>query len=309
MSESSDRNGEKIAATTFIFMGDPQCDRYRSPTSKYDYSQWGRLLGAAYERAAKAGPPVLVLAGDIVNRADRELEWDALAAAGGETLRKMRVFTAMGNRGRMPARDYRRRFGLPDGGPDWPGEEADPLFYSFDHGCCHFLVLDTNVIREEEPEGIRVLQDWIRRDLGACGKPVSFVLMHHPVFTVGTSPEDDERAEVLRRTVLPLLEEYGTDMILCGHQHLYCRTKPVFAGAEDPGLIQVMGVAGTKYFDAWEREEMECIREFVSVGTVFRVGENEIRMETIDPEGNVVDGLWRKVRPKKQDKKLLQQHL
>ena len=100
MSESSDRNGEKIAATTFIFMGDPQCDRYRSPTSKYDYSQWGRLLGAAYERAAKAGPPVLVLAGDIVNRADRELEWDALAAAGGETLRKMRVFTAMGNRGR-----------------------------------------------------------------------------------------------------------------------------------------------------------------------------------------------------------------
>ena len=309
MSESSDRNGEKIAATTFIFMGDPQCDRYRSPTSKYDYSQWGRLLGAAYERAAKAGPPVLVLAGDIVNRADRELEWDALAAAGGETLRKMRVCTAMGNRGRMPARDYRRRFGLPDGGPDWPGEEADPLFYSFDHGCCHFLVLDTNVIREEEPEGIRVLQDWIRRDLGACGKPVSFVLMHHPVFTVGTSPEDDERAEVLRRTALPLLEEYGTDMILCGHQHLYCRTKPVFAREEDPGLIQVMGVAGTKYFDAWERSEMECILEFVSVGTVIQVGDHEILMETIDPEGHVVDVFRKPVRPKKRNKKLSQQHL
>ena len=298
-------------------MGDPQCDRFLSETSKYDYTQWGRLLQAAvgWENPADSLSdgssgryPLLVLAGDIVNRADRDLEWNAFFSAGGDLLRHMQVICAMGNRGRLPATDYRRRFDLPEGGPDWPQPEGnyadrhwladqDPLFYAMDYGCCHFLVLDTNVMGTKDPERISLLQDWIREDLQTNQRPVTFALMHHPMFTVGTSEEDERRAEVLRRHYLPLLEEFGVDMILCGHQHLYCRTKPCESG-DDPGLLQLMGVSGTKLFDAWETSDIELVREAVSTATVFHVEEDRIRLQTLDSEGRTMDELSRKIRKK-----------
>ena len=126
------------------------------------------------------------------------------------------------------------------------------------------------------------------------------------MFTVGTSEKDEQRAEVMRRTVLPLLEEYGVDLVLCGHQHMYCRSKPYHAGrlgTEDPGLIQIMSVAGTKYFDAWERSGMDEICEFVSNATIITADKKQVSLQTIDPEGNVLDRMVRPVRRKEMTEK------
>ncbi|MBQ9060482.1 MAG: metallophosphoesterase, partial [Firmicutes bacterium] len=271
-----------------------------------DYLQWGRLLARAARQAYGGSTEtigstggrehrLLVLGGDLVNKADRQEEWDMFFKAGGEVLRSMRVITATGNKGKTRAVSYEDRFDLPANGP--AGNER--RFYSCDYGCCHFLVLDSNQMGPAGSDQVQTLQEWIRSDLNGSCQPVVFVIMHHPMVTMGTSPEDEERAAFMRRTYLPLLEDGGADMILCGHQHLYSRSRVLGAPAGgDPGLIQLMSVSGTKYFDGWDLSQMEIVCEYVSTATIFHVGQKGIRLKTIDPEGKVLDELERPLRPK-----------
>lgn len=317
--------------TTFIFMGDPHYGK--RPGERSDYLLWGQLLRGAYAMAFPADSgtePLLVLSGDVVNKPDREDEWAAFFEAGGETLRRMRVITATGNHSLCRVATYEARFDLPGNGP----KGLEQRFFSFDHGCCHFIVLDSCLMgwehagREHERRAYesrehdrehggemlrRRIRDWIREDLRRSTRPVTFAVMHHPVVTVGSSDEDEQRAEYMRKEYLPLLEEAGVDMILCGHQHVYCRSKPIRtkarknrstdgaaypASGADPGMIQLMGVSGTKLFDARNTSRMEQVREHVSLATVFDATEEEIRLRTIDGEGCVLDELIRPARKK-----------
>lgn len=286
-----------------------------------DYIQWGRLLQEAARQAygdagstvgcggagssgstVGCGDRLLVLGGDLVNKADREDEWEMFFDAGGEILRGMNVITATGNKGKTRAVSYEDRFDLPSNGP--AGNEQ--RFYSCDFGCCHFIVLDSNQMGEAEEPRVETLQDWIRADLKNTCQPVIFAVMHHPMITAGTSPEDEEKAEFMRRTYQPLLEGAGVDMILCGHQHLYSRSRVIGTPMkDDPGMIQLMSVSGTKYFDGWDLSQMEIVREYVSTATVFEADDAVIRLKTIDPEGNVLDELKRPLRPKnRKDKEI-----
>ena len=288
----------KTTKLNFIFMSDSHYGRREGEQA--DYLQWGRLLRRAVRETYGGSTRcredrLLVLGGDLVNKADRQEEWDMFFEAGGETLQSMRVITATGNKGKTKAVSYEDRFDLPANGP--AGNESK--FYSCDFGCCHFLVLDSNQMGREEEEKVRTLRDWIRADLNRIRQPAVFAVLHHPMITVGTSPEDEDRAAFMRRTYLPLLEEAGVDMILCGHQHLYSRSRVLGAPAEgDPGMIQLMTVSGTKYYEGWDLSGMEVSRERVSAATVFRADRTGIRLRTIDPEGNVLDELTRPLRPK-----------
>ena len=101
-----------------------------------DYIQWGRLLQEAARQAygdagstVGCGDRLLVLGGDLVNKADREDEWEMFFDAGGEILRGMNVITATGNKGKTRAVSYEDRFDLPANGP--AGNEQ--RFYSCDY--------------------------------------------------------------------------------------------------------------------------------------------------------------------------------
>ena len=53
--------------------------------------------------------------------------------------------------------------------------------------------------------------------------------------------------EVMREIFLPVLEENGVDLILCGHQHIYSRTAPMLDGSiAENGIIQIMTASGAK---------------------------------------------------------------
>lgn len=292
--------------TAFIYMGDPQCDQLHG--SGTDYSRWARLLSRAYTAVTETASgrqagripdddadgscsrPFLVFGGDLVNRSGREDEWTAFFRAGGEYFRKMRVIAPIGYHDGGTGMEH--RFCLPANGP--AGYEGN--FYSYERENCHFIVLDTEFMGTRQPEGISFLQEWIRRDLESAGDKALFVVMHHPMFTVGTSLDDEVRAGIMRKNYLPLFEEFGVDFILCGHQHMYCRSR-----SEADGPVQIMGVSGTKLWDGYDLSEMACVREFIPTATVFTVEQGRIRMRTIDEEGRAVDEFERPVRKKKAD--------
>jgi hypothetical protein len=51
----------------------------------------------------------------------------------------------------------------------------------------------------------------------------------------------------MRGHFLPLLEAYGVDLILCGHQHIYSRTLPMKGSeASSGGIVQIMTASGGK---------------------------------------------------------------
>ena len=275
--------------TTFIYMGDPQCSRIDGADG--DYSQWGGLLKRAIDLSGQK-KPLLVLGGDIVNRGERkrDKEWNAFFDVCGQLPMATPVNGSAESTGR-----FAERFINPGNGP--VGHEKE--FFSFDWGCCHYIVLNSDYMGNRSKDAYKFIGAWIRADLAVNRKPAVFAVMHHPAYTLGTSFEDDVRAAAIRDNYMKLLYRYGVDFILCGHQHAYARTKP---SDDDNRVTQIMGVSGGKHFDAWDKSNMAVVSEYVSVATVFETDGETINLKTIDGAGNVLDEYTQAVRPRQKRK-------
>ena len=103
------------------------------------------------------------------------------------------------------------------------GTEA---YYSFDYGNTHFIVLDS----EEPPTSPSTpMLTWLVADLQAAvlQNPTWIIAAwHRPPYSKGLLHDSDaELAEVnMRQYVLPILDTYGVDAVLCGHSHSYERS-------------------------------------------------------------------------------------
>lgn len=287
--------------TKFIFLGDAEPDNFKKPAS---YELWKALLITAWEETYPSDEEdsLLVLAGDLVRRSRKDDNWKDFFAAADPFIKKSAVIAAIGNHDCRDGIDYLYRLKTPENGP----EGFERRFYSYDFGCCHFTVLDTNSLwyRPEYDNmkkysrkfsidlppydpviaPVPLITEWMEKDFENSRGQVIFVLMHHPMFSAGTSEGDNERATFLQENFLPVMKKHGVSMILCGHQHLYCRTD-----LKKTGIIQLMGVSGNKLFDAWDRSSMEFVHEFTSVASIFNVSEKQISIKTIDSEKNVID--------------------
>lgn len=294
--------------TKFIYMGDPQCSRIRGRDN--DYSQWGQLLRRALvmqrqdaresagEEDAAAEEMLLVLGGDLVNQKDSHAAWDAFFDATEGIAAPIKMTTVITG-SEESAGIYEDRFFNPGNGP--AGHEKE--FFSFDCGCCHFMFLNSDYMGNRSEDAYKFIGAWIKADLAVNKQPVTFAVMHHPVYTVGTSFDDDVRAAAIRENYMKLLYRYGVDMILCGHQHVYARSEAkTDEAAGRYEITQILGVSGTKYFDAWDKSSMACVRGNISVATLFETDGEEISLKTIDQNGAVIDAYSQKARPPRKRK-------
>ena len=127
---------------------------------------------------------------------------------------------------------YYQNFSMPtkaEAGGVPSGTEA---FYSFDVGNVHFLSLDSygkedNESRMYDTLGAQV--QWIKKDLEAFkntkrGWVVAY--WHHPPYTMGSHNSDKEGDLIkIREDFIKILERNGVDLIVCGHSHLYERSR------------------------------------------------------------------------------------
>ena len=144
-------------------------------------------------------------------------------------LRQTPVWPTMGNHDGESADSadesgpYYDIFSLPENGEagGWPsGHEA---YYSFDYGSVHFVVLDSDESDRTEPS---VMLDWLRDDLMDTDADWLIAFWHHPPYTKGSHNSDTETQLIqMRGNALPILEQYGVDLVLTGHSHSYERSK------------------------------------------------------------------------------------
>lgn len=129
---------------------------------------------------------------------------------------------------------YYQNFSMPTEGEAGGEPSHTQAFYAFDLGNIHFLSLDSygkedNATRLYDTLGAQV--QWIKKDLEAHrnknnGRGWVVAYWHHPPYTMGSHNSDTETELVkIRENFIRILERYGVDLILCGHSHLYERSR------------------------------------------------------------------------------------
>lgn len=124
---------------------------------------------------------------------------------------------------------YYQNFSLPTKGEAGGVPSNTESYYSYDIGNVHFLALDSygrDNINKRMLDGAGEQVEWIKKDLQANKSKWVVAYWHHPPYTMGSHDSDKEMDLVkIRQNFITTLEDYGVDLVLCGHSHVYERTK------------------------------------------------------------------------------------
>ncbi len=222
---------------SFIYVGDAQNEIF---------SMWSRAIREAYAEAPRAR--FIIHAGDLVNRAHRDLEWHEWFAAGGWIHRMVPGIPVPGNHEYDPlpdspddadvlARQWRHQFTLP------PHEipALDETAYVIDYQGVRIIGLNTLTHIEEQAA-------WLETVLADNPNHWTVVTFHFPIFSAARGRDN----EALRAAWKPLFDRYRVDLVLQGHDHAYGRghNLPVGVNQRDPeaGTVYVVSVSGPKMY-------------------------------------------------------------
>jgi len=236
--ETADGKGLTPASPEYTFT---TAVRGRSPFSfaVYGDTRWNHgpsRHGSVARAVLRSKPGFVVNTGDIVmgKRGYEEYGPEFFGPAA-ELLASVPYYVAIGDHeGRFVGRKwFDRLFSY----------SKKETYYSFDYGNGHFVVLDPSIAADGGP-GIHPgteQYEWLVDDLSESKAEWRFVFLHYPVYTTVDRGSSRMRATEMRKTVAPLFEQYGIDVVFNGHVHYYERTKPVYQGAVDAekGVIYV----------------------------------------------------------------------
>jgi hypothetical protein len=117
---------------------------------------------------------------------------------------------------------YFQIFSLPVNGQAGGVPSGTEKYYSYDYANIHFVCLDA-MSSDRRSDG--PMCTWLEQDLAANEKDWLIAYWHHPPYTKGSHDSDSENELIeMRENVVPILEAYGVDLVLCGHSHCYERS-------------------------------------------------------------------------------------
>jgi len=117
---------------------------------------------------------------------------------------------------------YLNIFSLPHNGEAGGLPSGTQKYYSFDYANIHLVCLDS------ETSGYTTntaMFQWMIQDLQAATADWLIVFFHHPPYTHGTHNSDAESDLIqIRQNFIPVLEDFGVDLVLNGHSHVHERS-------------------------------------------------------------------------------------
>lgn len=203
----------------------------KAPERITGFADETRLYTAAIKATNRLNPTFAVVCGDLVHDAADEAQVNELARITATLDEHIPMYLVPGNHdvGEAPTADslalYRYRFG--------------PDNYSFEHGDCHFVVINSSVAFDP----VNVPGEWdnivqfMIDDLSAArrqGAQHLVLFTHHPLFQEHAGEEDSmwtvpaERREV----IVGILRDFDASAVFAGHMH-----RNVYAN--DAGLMMV----------------------------------------------------------------------
>lgn len=152
---------------------------------------------------------------------------------------------------------------LPENGEAGGVASGEESYFSFNYGNIHFISINSEYLPWIITTGTP-LHTWLEQDLTSTTADWIIVFWHQPPYSKGTHDSDEafSRMQFMRQNVVPMLEDYGVDMVLNGHSHSYERSYLINGhhGTSDtwnPSTMLVDGTSGNpnegngyqKYYD------------------------------------------------------------
>lgn len=165
-------------------------------------------------KSDKSNQTFIVSTGDMVANGNNEDDWteqffDPKYRSIQQMLANMPYMTAMGNhegQGILFEKYFPYDF-----------YSKDKLYYSFNYGIAHFIVIDQFTDYSESSEQYQ----WIIEDLESSKSKWNIVMMHMPGYTAGGHKNNKEVQKILQ----PVFKKYNVKLVLTGHNHYYARAE------------------------------------------------------------------------------------
>lgn len=209
------------------------------------------------------------------------LQWDWYPVLGNHDYKSnpdaQVAYTKISRRWKMPSRYYAKKFPI-------NGDKSQQVLIVF---------MDTNPLIPEfyknpeygpnvKSQDTTAQKKWLAQTLGDNSPEIKWkiVVGHHPMFTGGSRTETYDTKSI-RGTLKPILDKYGVDVYLSGHEHSLQYIKP--AGKTHHFIS---GAAS-------ERTPVKMIDDMEMGASVygfmtFSVRKNEIIMQALNDEGDII---------------------
>ena len=258
---------------SFVYFGDAQND---------NLSKWSRVIRMSYQIAPDA--MFSIHAGDMVNSAHLDLEWAEWFKAGGWIHSHRTGIPVAGNHEYRPipgfeddrviSMTWRPQFTLPEE-PALPDLLQESV-YTIDYQGVRIIVL--NCLAELEAQA-----EYLRKQLSRPGAKWTILTSHFSMF----SPRKGRPEYKSTKLWLPIIEEFGVDLVLQGHDHAYARGhQPIRETSEESSnsfqTMYVTSVSGPKQYAV----SRESLADFGSKDyQLDAVGEQKQFFQVIEVDG------------------------
>lgn len=269
------------APFSFICIGDIQTD----------YSSFWQMLTTVEKHHSNFN--FFLFTGDMVDDGENRNQWDLMLNTTDKLFTAKPMVTVMGNHDAHYINDetqtliFDEYFHQLHNGPwDLPIHHA----YSFPYSNAYFIVLNTNDETDLQTTWLRAQLDYAKRN--SCQWLI--VTFHHPVYPLHTKRTYSD----LQEQWVPLFDEYGVDLVLTGHDHVYMRTGKLrnhkLAAEGETGTIYVITNSSDKHYPSKKLPQTMVEVKNVPVYLKIDIGTDEVGRaflyyRAIDLDGRVRD--------------------
>ena len=188
---------------------------------------------------------------------------------------------------------WKQEFAYPPNGPDVPENES----YYFDYQGVRFLSLNVNILENEKNFDanrpmIEQMVSWVDKALKNNPNHWTIVCQHQGMYSMA-----QERNYVkMREMLIPTYEQYGVDLVLQGHDHLYARSQKIAGGkvvaADASGIVYMISVSGPKMYEVTPTFEplMAKVIPHTQMFQTVDVDQTKLVLRAYSSEGEQLDG-------------------
>jgi len=171
-----------------------------------------------------------------------------------------------------------------DGGAFFPllFDQSKRMYYTFTHGNVQVFVLDSYWHGASRRAGRPAQLKWLREQLAASKATWKFVALHVPMIA-----SDHRNPWFGEDDFLPLLQEFGVDLVLSGHHPMYRKYLPIGNDNAKP-IIHVTTGGGGPVGDPVPSPLMHVGAGLVHYSMITVEG-NRLELVAREPDGSVID--------------------
>lgn len=267
---------------SFLYLADMQNDIA---------SQCSRVIRQAYSHFPDSR--FMIFGGDLVNSSTDD-RWQEFFHAGSWILAMVPSMPTPGNheysndpvdkKTRIFSPQWQNIYTMPSNGPS---KAFDSRAYYLDYQGVRFISLDSPALGYSSSD-MKMLLDWLTTVLESNPHRWSVVFTHYPIFSCSQGRD----SESYRDSVKPILEKYGVDLVLQGHDHTYCRGQNTTGKTDKKSNMPmyVVSVTGPKMYGINSSLWADRVATNTQLYQNISVSGNELVFRSFTATGDLYDG-------------------